>query len=80
VRVVEAATAQLGWLRPVLRSTVTVGPSVVVTVVVKVWEVSQLGTSPAFEAVTSTLKLAGQPEPLWHVTVNVPVVESTAPA
>jgi negative regulator of sigma E activity len=81
VRVVEGAAAQMGLLTSVLRSTVTVGAAVLVTVVVTVLEVSQ-SVSPvaAFVAVTSTLKLVGQPEPLWHVTLNAPVVESTSPA
>lgn len=81
MRVVGPAAAQMGLLTSVLRATVTVGAAVLVTVVLTVLEVSQ-SVSPvaAFVAVTTTLKLAGQPEPLWQVTVKAPVVASTAPA
>lgn len=50
-----------------------------VTVVVTVLDPSQSASSAAaFVAVTSTLKLSGHPEPFWRVTVNLPVVVSTA--
>lgn len=78
MRVVEAATAQIGWLRSVLRSTVTVGASVLVTVVVRLFSGPHPSVGPN-TAVRS--ELFSQPSAgLEHVRVKPPGPGPTAAA